>query len=59
METLTANLLTVCSRCHRHIHKGILTLTGQAPGTLTWTDRTGRPLGTGVTTNRWTSLTNS
>lgn len=44
--TVPENLITVCSRCHRHIHRGLLKVGGQAPQGLRWFDRHDRELGT-------------
>jgi predicted HNH restriction endonuclease len=35
------NLSTVCSTCHRSLHRGLLELQGEAPTALTWRDRRG------------------
>lgn len=42
--TLPPNLVVVCTKCHRNIHKGRLRVTGSAPAELRWTDRRGRAL---------------
>lgn len=42
--TLPANLIVVCTKCHRNIHKGRLRVTGTAPDGLQWTTRRGHPL---------------
>ena len=44
--TAPENLVAVCSRCHRHIHRGLLRVVGEAPYDLRWFDRRGRTLGT-------------
>jgi hypothetical protein len=43
--TIPANLITLCSRCHRNLHLGYLRVTGTAPDGLHWTDRHGHRLG--------------
>ncbi|MCA9796959.1 MAG: HNH endonuclease, partial [Candidatus Eremiobacteraeota bacterium] len=42
--TVPENLIVVCSRCHKNIHKGILRVSGVAPHALVWRDRRGREL---------------
>lgn len=42
--TLPANLIVICSVCHRNIHKGRLKVTGTAPDGLRWTTRRGHEL---------------
>ena len=42
--TLPANLIAVCTRCHRNIHQGRLKLSGSAPDRLVWRDAQGRAL---------------
>lgn len=42
--TIPSNLVMVCSRCHRNLHRGLLRVTGTAPAGLHWTDRYGRSL---------------
>jgi 5-methylcytosine-specific restriction endonuclease McrA len=43
-DTVRANLVTLCSRCHRNVHRGFLKITGDADGVLTFTDAKGRNL---------------
>jgi hypothetical protein len=43
--TVPENMLSVCSKCHKHIHRGHLRVSGQAPHALEWRDREGRRLG--------------
>lgn len=42
--TLPENLIVVCTRCHRNIHKGRLKVTGNAPDGLHWRTRKGHGL---------------
>lgn len=42
--TLPSNLIVVCTRCHRNLHKGRLRVTGTAPDGLRWTTRQGHSL---------------
>lgn len=42
-KTVPANLLTLCSRCHRNVHEGKLVITGEAPN-LCFRDARGRRL---------------
>ncbi len=42
--TLPENLIVVCTKCHRNIHKGRLKVTGSAPDGLRWTTGRGHPL---------------
>ena len=44
-ETVRANLVSLCSRCHNNVHKGQLAITGNADGTLTFTNGQGDDLG--------------
>jgi hypothetical protein len=43
--TVPDNLLTLCSACHRNIHRGWLRVWGRAPQGLEWRDAVGRRLG--------------
>ncbi len=43
-KTVPENLILVCSRCHAHIHMGLLRVTGRAPDGLKWFDAKGRCL---------------
>jgi hypothetical protein len=43
-ETVRANLVTLCSRCHRNVHNGSLKIAGNADGKLTFTDARGHDL---------------
>ena len=43
-RTEPSNLLTLCIHCHKLTHAGFIVITGEAPGKLTITDKTGRPL---------------
>lgn len=39
-----SNLTTACARCHRALHKGLLSVEGRAPGALVWKNRWGTVL---------------
>jgi hypothetical protein len=43
-ETVRANLVTLCSRCHRNVHNGSLKIAGDADGRLIFTDARGHDL---------------
>ena len=43
-KTVRANLVPLCFRCHRNVHEGLLKITGNADGTLTFTDAYGQDL---------------
>lgn len=43
-ETVTYNLVTLCSGCHRNVHKGLLKIQGNADQALTFRDAEGRDL---------------
>ena len=45
--TVESNLITVCSTCHGNLHRGWLQVWGEPPRGLTWSDASGRALGTG------------
>jgi len=45
--TVEGNLITVCTACHANLHRGWLQVRGEPPRGLTWSDASGRPLGTG------------
>jgi hypothetical protein len=42
--TDTWNLVALCPAHHRAVHRGDITITGNADGELTFTDRNGRPM---------------
>ena len=42
--TIPSNLVMVCGRCHRNIHRGLLRVKGMAPAGLHWSDARGRSL---------------
>jgi hypothetical protein len=42
--TLSANLVTLCSRCHKNLHSGHLSISGQAPDKLIFKDGQGNDL---------------
>lgn len=44
-DTVTYNLVTLCSGCHRNVHKGLLRIDGDADQRLTFRDADGRDLG--------------
>ena len=43
-KTIGSNLVTLCSRCHKNVHRGHLRISGQAPDKLVFRDREGRDL---------------
>ena len=43
-KTIGSNLVTLCSRCHKNVHRGHLRISGQAPDNLVFRDREGRDL---------------
>jgi hypothetical protein len=43
-KTLRVNLLSLCSRCHRNVHRGFLKIEGDAEGGLIFRDANGRDL---------------
>jgi 5-methylcytosine-specific restriction endonuclease McrA len=40
-ETVRSNLVPLCSRCHSNVHKGLLRISGNADGTLSFTTAEG------------------
>jgi hypothetical protein len=42
--TISINLITLCSRCHKNLHNGHLRITGQAPDGLVFKDGKGKDL---------------
>ena len=56
--TVPMNLLVACGRCHGNVHKGLLSITGQAPDGLTWRNRKGFRVG-GVRAAEWLGLLNT
>jgi hypothetical protein len=40
-DTVRANLVTLCSRCHRNVHRGLLKIRGDADGQLAFTNAEG------------------
>ena len=43
-KTVDSNLVTLCSRCHKNVHRGHLRISGQAPDKLVFRDRNGHDL---------------
>ena len=43
-KTIGSNLVTLCSRCHKNVHRGHLRISGQAPNKLVFRDSDGRDL---------------
>ena len=43
--SVPAGLVTLCSRCHRNVHRGFLRILGTPETGLVWLDRRGLPLG--------------
>ena len=43
-ETVRKNLVPLCFRCHTNVHNGLLKITGNADGSLTFTDASGNDL---------------
>ena len=54
--TVPANLLLVCSRCHKHLHEVRLAVAGTAPGALAWTSLLGGTLPTWRGLDGWLGL---